>query len=332
MKKTASTFILLLLFASLFAQKPYRGAEVFSREKVLYGKFEMSMKMIKGSGMLSTFYTIRQGSEQDDNYWAELDIEVLGKNNAEIMSTNIFTNGDNGNLIQSPKEIHLDYSLADDFHTYILEWTPDYVAWFIDGVELRRDTGDVVNDLNEAQGYRFNSWISCSPGWVGPIDKSALPRHQYIDWIEYSSYNESTEDFTWEWRDDFDSFNTTRWSKANWTFYCNEVDFVSENVSVEDGNLVLALTDPNPSVGISEKLNINDFSAKYLPISNEILISCAEDGNYKVQLYDISGKFLLSKQFNTQSFSFSCSNIQRGIYILCVHNKGNWSRQKIFIE
>ncbi len=234
MKKTITLLAILICTASLFAQKPYRGAEVFSKEKVLYGKFEMHMKMIEGSGMLSTFYTIKQ----DDPYWAELDIEVLGKNNAEIMSTNIFTDGVGGNLVSSPQEIHLDYSLADDFHTFTLEWTPNYVAWFIDGVELRRETGDVVNHLDIPQGYRFNSWISCSPGWVGPIDRDALPKYQYIDWIEYYSYNESSEDFTLEWRDDFDSFNTTRWAKAQWTFDCNEVDFVTENSFIEENTKI----------------------------------------------------------------------------------------------
>jgi beta-glucanase (GH16 family) len=155
MKKTASTFLLLLLVTSIFAQKPYRGAEVFSKEKVLYGKFEMHMKMIEGSGMLSTFYTIRQGSELDENYWAELDIEVLGKNNAEVMSTNIITDDESGNLVHSEKQIHLDYSLADDFHTFTLEWTPYYLAWFIDGEEYRRDSTRIPETPNELSGLRI---------------------------------------------------------------------------------------------------------------------------------------------------------------------------------
>ncbi len=332
MKKTVSTFMLLLLFASLFAQKPYLGAEVFSKDKVLYGKFVIHMKMIKGSGMLSTFYTIEHNNPEKEGYWAELDIEVLGKNNAEIMSTNIITDDNGGDLVHSTQEIHLNYSLADDFHTYTLEWTPEYIAWFIDDVEYRRETGDVVNHLDTPQGYRFNSWISCSPDWVGSIDKEALPQYQYIDWIEYHSYNTSTEDFSYEWSDDFDSFNSSRWAEAEWTFYCNEVDFVKENSFIKDGNLVLAITDPNPSVSTSEKLINNVFTAKYSPSSNEIVINCVQDGNYKTQLYDITGKILLSKQFNTSVFSLSCSNIPRGLYLITVHNRGIFSRQKIFIE
>ncbi|MFA9388847.1 MAG: family 16 glycosylhydrolase [Prolixibacteraceae bacterium] len=332
MKKIGSIVILLLLFTALYAQKPYKGAEVYSRGKVLYGKFEMHMKMIKGSGMLSTFYTIEQSSDNEDYNWEELDIEVLGKNNAQIMSTNIFTDDENGDLVHSPQEILLDYSLADDFHTFTLEWTPNYVAWFIDGLEQRRETGDVVNDLDLPQGYRFNAWISSSPGWVGSIDREALPRFQYIDWVEYYSYNDSSEDFTLEWRDDFNTFNSSRWAKAQWTFNGNEVDFVKENAFIEDGKLVLAITDPNPPVGISEKGINTDFSANYSADSNEIVINCFEEGVHEFKLCDVSGKVQFSKQFDTTSFSFSCSTIKKGLYILCVRNNGIWSEKKIVVE
>ena len=243
MKSTALMLIVLLLSASLFAQKPYRGGEVYSKGKVLYGKFEMRMKMIKGSGMLSTFYTIEHNSRTSD-YWGEIDIEVLGKSEAQIMSTNIFFNGENGVLNHSEQQIPLDYSLADDFHVFTLEWTPDYIAWFIDGAELRRKTGDVVKHMNVPQEYRFNAWISSTPAWVGVIDESAMPAYQYVDWVEYSRYDEVTQKFIKQWRDDFNGFNPLRWKKGNWTFDGNEVDFIEENVYVENGHLVLVITDP----------------------------------------------------------------------------------------
>ncbi|XMO86764.1 family 16 glycosylhydrolase [Algibacter sp. AS12] len=251
MKKTVLTLALLLFFAFLFAQKPYKGGEVFSKEKVLYGKFEMRMKMIEGSGMLSTFYTIEHNSVEKD-YWAEIDIEVLGKNNAQIMSTNVFTNGLNGDLNHSAQEVNLEYSLADNFHIYTLEWTPNYIAWFIDGVEYRRKTGNVVKHMNVPQSYRFNAWISSTPEWVGIINEKAMPAYQYVDWLEYYSFNKSTQEFTKQWRDDFYWFNPIRWTKGYWTFDGNAVDFRAENVYTENGNLVLSITNREQSLSIFE--------------------------------------------------------------------------------
>ncbi|WP_405293206.1 family 16 glycosylhydrolase [Algibacter sp. Ld11] len=245
MTKPVLTFILLFFYATLFAQKPFLGGEVYSKETVLYGKFEMRMKMIKGSGMLSTFYTIKHFPKSSNPYWGEIDIEVLGKKDAQIMSTNLFNNDVDGKWISSEKQIPLSYSLADDFHVFTLEWTPSYIAWFIDGIEYRRKTGAFVKHMDVPQEYRFNAWISSSPEWVGVIDIEAMPAYQYVDWIEYSSYNESTQNFTKQWRDDFYWLNPMRWTKGNWTFDGNQVDFVEENVYIENGNLVLAITDPN---------------------------------------------------------------------------------------
>ncbi|MDO6760005.1 family 16 glycosylhydrolase [Tamlana sp. 2_MG-2023] len=250
MKQSVFTLIFLMCISSLFAQKPYRGGEVYSHESVLYGKFEMRMKMIKGSGMLSTFYTIKHFPKTGNPYWGEIDIEVLAKDNAQIMSTNIFINDADGNWIHDEKQIHLDYSLADDFHVYTLEWTPNYIAWFIDGVEQRRQTGEFVDHMTVPQEYRLNAWISSTPAWVGEIDEDAMPAYQYVDWIEYSSYNEATQDFTKQWRDNFYWFNALRWKKGNWTFDGNEVDFVEENAYIENGHLILAITDPTPPLYI----------------------------------------------------------------------------------
>ena len=43
--------------------KVYKGAEVYSVESVTYGRMEMRMQMIRGSGLLSTFFTYKTGSE-----------------------------------------------------------------------------------------------------------------------------------------------------------------------------------------------------------------------------------------------------------------------------
>lgn len=89
MRRIITVAAFLLVIVTTFAQKPYRGAEVYSNDEVLYGKFVMRMKMIKGSGMLSTFFTYKGDSWQTGVFWEEIDIEVLGKNNAQIMSTSI---------------------------------------------------------------------------------------------------------------------------------------------------------------------------------------------------------------------------------------------------
>lgn len=44
------------------------------------------------------------------------------------------------------------------------------------------------------------------------------------------------------------------------------------------------------------------------------------------------GKLLFSESINTPSYSFSCANVAKGIYVINVYHKGIWSRQKMFIK
>ena len=53
------------------------------------------------------------------------------------------------------------------YHTYSVEWTPDYIAWFFDGEEVRRSTGAQVTDCRvKEMSYRFNAWVSDVPSWA----------------------------------------------------------------------------------------------------------------------------------------------------------------------
>lgn len=233
------------LVASLVNAKAYKGAEIFTNDAYLYGRYEIRMRVANASGVLSTFFTYKNGSEVGNTFWEEIDIEVFGKNNATQWQSNIILGSSRPTI--HTEEIHTaDTSLADAYHTYVVEWTPDYVAWFLDGVEVRRITGtSTVTSLTNAQSLRFNIWSSESAPWVGAWDDSVLPVYQFVNYIDYKAYNATTKTFEGGWRDDFNNFDSSRWGKANWSFDMNRVDFAPENALVKNGILVLALTKEN---------------------------------------------------------------------------------------
>jgi endo-1,3-1,4-beta-glycanase ExoK len=233
------------VIASIVSAKPYKGAEIYSNQSYLYGRYEMRMRVANAGGVLSTFFTYKNGSEVGNTFWEEIDIEVFGKNNATQWQTNIIL-GSSRPTIHTEQVHTASGTLGDAYHTYVLEWTPDYVAWYLDGAEVRRITGtSTVTSLTNAQSLRFNIWASESVPWTGSWDDSKLPVYQFVNYIDYKAYNTTTKVFEGGWRDDFNSFDTTRWSKANWTFDTNRVDFFPDNVVVKDGILVLALTHEN---------------------------------------------------------------------------------------
>lgn len=210
-----------------------------------FGRMEVRMRMARGAGILSTFFTYQPGSEAAGALWEEIDVEVLGKSNAAAWQSNILV----GNPRVGSEQIHeAGFSLADGYHTFAIEWTPTSVVWKVDGVQARRTDGGQANQLTHAHNFHFNLWASDVASWAGAFDSTVLPQAQYVSWIRYYRYENGS--FVLDWTDDFNTFDTARWSKANWTFDGNLVDFDPNNAVVKDGTLVLCLT-PEGQTGCS---------------------------------------------------------------------------------
>ena len=221
--------------------RDYRGAELRTVEPLLYGKFEVRYKPAQGEGLVSSFFTYNV--DHPNTPWNEIDIELLGR----------FPNVVDMNVITNTSHLRTHFTTLDthiDFHEYGFEWTPEYVAWFINGEEVYRQTDDHIADLVYPSKLMMNIWNPIYDDWVGIWDDRILPRFAYYDWVRYSSYtpgngNSGTDNnFTFQWQDDFDEFDENRWEKKhNHTWNGNQSTFIRENIIFENGYLILCLTD-----------------------------------------------------------------------------------------
>ena len=249
--------VLMILSTGIFAatamaqSKNYSGAELYTNETQMYGKYEARMMMATGSGLVSSMFLYHNDSYMGGaEPWVEVDIEILGKAPQKFQS-NIIT-GSAEKKVTSEKIHSLPTAANAAYHTYGMEWTPDYVAWFIDGELVRkakRDSSDSkgqVQALVRPQDLRFNLWSSEDAGWVGAWNDAILPVHQFINWVKVYKYTpcagENGSDFTLSWTDNFDTFDASRWNCGEWTFDGNRVDLKQENATVKDGYMVLSLT------------------------------------------------------------------------------------------
>lgn len=284
------------------------------------------MRMAKGSGLLSTFFTYKNGSEVSGALWEEIDIEVLGKNDAYQMQSNIIV----GSPRQTTEALHTaSQSLADDYHTYTLEWTPDYVVWLIDGQQVRKiNGGNFVTGLVNPQTMRFNIWASTSESWVGAFNSSVLPVYQFINYMEYYAYNSNSKSFSLSWRDDFNNFDTNRWGKADWTFDGNYVDFDPANVVVKNGTLVLALTTENAK-GFTGTVPVDGNASSQ---SSSVASSVASSSRSSSSLAVSSSSTTTSKSSIASSSTASSSPNTNGeqcnwygtLYPLCSNTSNGW--------
>ena len=76
--------------------------------------------------------------------------------------------------------------LADGFHTYALEWTPDTYVFFVDGAETwRTRAGGVATAPNwvKLTGELSTEDWALSADWAGDLDPDAFPDRFVVDWV-----------------------------------------------------------------------------------------------------------------------------------------------------
>jgi endo-1,3-1,4-beta-glycanase ExoK len=216
------------------------SAELYQTQTFTYGRFEARTRFAAGDGVISSFFLWKPGSEVPGTFWNELDFEKLGAD-CRLQTNPLY----GAPLVDRGLVATVAGDLCNEYHTYTFEWTPSYIAWLVDGVEVRREAGETAAAFaaNAASGMQihFNIW----PGDVtfgGAFEPTILPVHQYISWVQYSSFSDGV--FTLEWREDFTlGALPSGWATGNWASPKNLSTHAPGNAGFVGGAAVLSLTD-----------------------------------------------------------------------------------------
>lgn len=339
--KTFAIVLMFVLNGTMLWGKNYKGAEIYSTESYKYGRFEMSIKSAPGSGQLSAFFLYLNESETSSKLWQEIDIEIFGKDTNKFQS-NVIIEKTEGKQLATEAVHTAPRSLSASFHTYTLEWTPDSINWYLDGVLMRTEKEHAAS-CSSAMSIRFNHWAHTSTSWVGAFDTKALPQYQYVDYISYSAYTplagDNGSDYTFAWRDDFTSFNSSRWAKANWTFGGNYCDFLPANAYTENEHLVLKLHDatPPPVVSISSVNAETDLLAvSPNPFSSSISLRYDNAQDYRISLFGIDGKAIIDSRPLNAATEASIIDIllaqTNGVYALVLMQDGSLAEKHVLVK
>jgi endo-1,3-1,4-beta-glycanase ExoK len=215
------------------------SAELYSGKSYGYGRFEARVRFVPGNGVVSSFFLWKDGSEKAGTFWNELDFETLGAD-CHLQTNALFGNpGANHNQKHT-----LQPDPCGAFHTYTYEWTPEAIVWAVDGAEIRRDAGATplafVENASAGMQIHFNLWPGDST-FGGTLDPSILPVHEYVDWVQFSAYQDGA--FTLSWREDFSAATVPEgWLTGTWPSPKNLSTHTPQNVNFIDGFAVLSLT------------------------------------------------------------------------------------------
>ena len=235
-------FAASLLCVVGIAEANFRSGSVSTFEKFQYGKFVTRMKAPDRKGTVSSFFTYFDGPNFTPEGWNEFDFEIVPSVAENPVSMNIIY-GDGHNKVESQDYVNR-FNPHDDWHTYEMEWTPRYVSWSVDGHEIRHLTlhGDpAVSHLHKAQSLRMNFWTPDFHAWGEGFNPVDMPWYVLYDYVEVFKYDADHNQFVFHWRDDFDSFDSSKWHKASGGFESNTSVFHPANAYTTGGNLVLKM-------------------------------------------------------------------------------------------
>ncbi|MDF2543220.1 MAG: glycoside hydrolase family 16 [Herbinix sp.] len=157
----------------------------YGRKSFTYGLFEFRVKLPKGKGSWPAVWMLSDSIKQG-NRWprcGEIDIiEYAGKWPDQLFFS-LHTERHNHTRKDTKQySTFCDFKdISDDFHDYAMEWTPEFIEFYVDGVSAcRYNKSDDTEDQSEAswpfdQPFYLIFNIAVGGNLGGEVDESALP-------------------------------------------------------------------------------------------------------------------------------------------------------------
>ncbi len=151
-----------------------------------YGRIEARLKVPSGAGFWPAFWML--GSSFDGANWpdcGEIDImEYVGREPDLVIGT-AHGPGYSGALGISQWN-RREENIADDFHTYAIDWTPGHIDWYYDGVKYhtvtRADVGDRTWVFDQPFFVILNLAVGGTLGGMIGLD-TAFPAQLQVDYV-----------------------------------------------------------------------------------------------------------------------------------------------------
>lgn len=190
-KKTASIKDGKLVITAQEHNGQVISARMNSAEAWQYGYVEARIKLPKGKGTWPAFWMMPRDQHRGWPACGEIDIlEEVGYN-ANYTSSSIHCKSYYHVINTQKTQERLTPGAEGEFHTYALEWTPDGIFMYVDGVHDE----STLTFLNDGEGnddtWPFNKpfYVILNLAWGGDwggregVDASALPLSMEVDYV-----------------------------------------------------------------------------------------------------------------------------------------------------
>ncbi|GAB1823459.1 family 16 glycosylhydrolase [Herbidospora sp. RD11066] len=167
----------------------YTSGRILTADKFTqaYGRFEARIKIPRGQGIWPAFWMLGGGN------WpagGEIDIlENVGNQPSTVYGTVHGPGYSGGTAVGGNRNIGVP--LADAFHQYRVDWSPNLIIWYLDGAEYFRVTPASLRGNAWVFDHPFFMILNVAVGgyWPGyPDGTTQFPQTMLIDWVRVSAW------------------------------------------------------------------------------------------------------------------------------------------------
>ena len=186
--------------------KQYTSARLNSKFAFTYGRVDVRAKLPFGDGTWPAIWTLGKNINEDGGYWdnqygtvgwpacGELDIMEHGLHPTNQVSVAIHTPSSYGGTVNTSIQTLAD--VANNFHVYSMNWSPNQITFLIDGVCFYTYNPAVKND--DTWPFYLEQYLLLNiamGGNGGAIDPNFSQSSMVIDYVRvYQNTTASTED------------------------------------------------------------------------------------------------------------------------------------------
>jgi beta-glucanase (GH16 family) len=186
-----------------------------SRFEVAYGRVEARVKVPRGAGLWPAFWML--GSDIDQVNWpqaGEIDImEHVGRLPYQIFGT-LHGPGYSGGQSYG-RSYDFAQPVADNFHTFAVEWQPNKIVWYVDGIQYHQATPNdaFLQGKQWVYNHPFYMLLNVAIGgnFGGAVGANiSLPQTTLVDYVRLYQARPRLVQFAATFRDSFSGWQQVR--------------------------------------------------------------------------------------------------------------------------
>ncbi len=176
--------------------KQYTSARLNSKFAFTYGRVDVRAKLPFGEGTWPAIWTLGKNTNEDGAYWdnegfgttswpasGEIDIMEHGLHATNEVSCALHTPSSSGNTMNTATNTLTN--VAEDFHVYSINWSPDQITFLIDGVGYYTYNPAVKNDSTWPFYLDQYLLLNVAMGGIsGTIDPNFTQSRMVIDYVK----------------------------------------------------------------------------------------------------------------------------------------------------